>query len=105
MKNAKPFFTAFTVSLCVLGLGAGLFVAGYNTRRMTRGQTAPTASFTLQNGRLSVKNSDGKALRTPLPEEKTVGVAAVPAPARVTLYLLQRLTAAAERLAELAGEW
>ena len=105
MRKAKSFFTAFSVSLCVLGLGAGLFAAGYNTRRMTRGQTAPTASFTLQNGRLSVKNSDNRTLTAPLPEEGTVGAAAVPAPARVTLYLLQRLTAAAERLAELAGEW
>ncbi len=105
MRKTKCFLTAFTVSLCVLGLSAGLFVAGYNTRRMTRGQTAPTAGFDLHNGRLLLKNSSEQVLTVPSPEENRVETAALPAPARLTLHLLQRLTAAAERVAELAGEF
>ena len=43
MKKAKGFFGAFAVTLCVLGLGAGLFAAGYNSRRMAKGDDTDTA--------------------------------------------------------------
>ncbi len=105
MKKTKHFLTAFTVSLCVLGLGAGLFAVGYNTRRMTEGQSAPTATYRLESGRLLLKNRSGQVLTVPAPQEERVRTAAVPAPVRLSLHLLRRLTAAAESLAALAGEY
>lgn len=100
MKKAQSFLTAFTVSLCVFGLGAGLFVVGYNSRRMTLGQTAPGTSYRLENGRLLVRDQENRVWLTPVLREERLETAAAPAPVRATLYLLHRLTAAAENLAE-----
>lgn len=100
MRKMSAFFTAFAVTLCVLGLGVGLFAAGYNSRRVVVGDNAPTASYTLENGRLMITDANGNTVALAVTEKREIPAPLTPAPARVSLRLLRGVVALAEKLAE-----
>lgn len=93
MQNTKVFFTAFTLTACVLGLGVGLLTVGYNSRRIATGNTTDTA-YTVEDGVLKL-HTDSQTFQTPAPADIP---AVVPAPLRGTAYFLNALTRAAENL-------
>lgn len=102
MKKAKGFFGAFAVTLCVLGLGAGLFAAGHNSHRMARGDDTD-AAYRFDGGTLLLTDSAGNTVRLmPVAEEDT-RAALLPAPLRACAHGLRFLAAAAERLSERLG--
>lgn len=103
MGKTKAFFTAFTVTMCVLGLGVGLFAVGYNSRKIAEGENAPAASYKLQNGKLTLTDQNGASVTLAVTEEQEVAVPLVPAPARVALQVLRGVATIAERLAERIG--
>lgn len=100
MRKVSAFFTAFAVTLCVLGLGVGLFTVGYNSRRVARGDNVPTASYTLQNGQLILTDANGNTVALAVTEEQHAAAPLTPAPARLSLRLLRGVAALAEKLAE-----
>lgn len=101
MKKAKGFFGAFTVTLCVLGLGAGLFVAGYNSRRMAKG--SESAAYRFDGGTLLLTDSAGNTVRLMPVAEENPRTALLPAPLRVCAHGLRFLAAAAEKLSDRLG--
>lgn len=103
MRKVSAFFTAFAVTLCVLGLGVGLFTVGYNSKRVAQGDGTPTASYTLQNGRLILTDANGNTVALAVAQEQHATAPLTPAPARVSLRLLRGVAALAEKLAEQLG--
>ncbi len=103
MRKWKAFFTAFAVTMCVLGLGVGLFTVGYNSRRIAQGDAAPTASYKLQNGRLTLTDASGASVTLSVIEEKEVTAPLTPAPVRVGGQLLRGIALVAEKMAERLG--
>jgi hypothetical protein len=99
MKHSKAFFVTFTVSLMVLGLGAGLFVAGYNSRRAV-GAEPPIRSYDLQKGRLVLTDQAGNQTVFGIIEETDRKTALISAPTRVTAHILRGITATLYELAE-----
>ena len=54
-QGIRAFFAAFSLTLCLLGMGIGFLVADYNTRRVTFGEGSLRISIQkLDDGRLSV---------------------------------------------------
>lgn len=54
-RGVRAFFTAFSLTLCLLGMGIGFLVADYNTRRVTFGEGSLHINIQrLDDGRLSV---------------------------------------------------
>ena len=100
MRKVSAFFTAFAVKLCVLGLGVGLFTVGYNSRRVAKGDHAPTASYKLQNGQLIVTDANGNTVTLAVAEEQQATAPLTPAPARLSVRLLRGVAVLAEKLAE-----
>lgn len=100
VRKVKSFAGAFAVTICLLGLGAGLFVAGYNSRRMARGDAAPQAGYRIEAGQLVLTDGKGNSVMLPMVPESDARVAAIPAPVRGSLQFLRALTAAAEKVVE-----
>lgn len=98
MRRLRSFCGAFTVTLCVLGLGAGLLTAGYRSHRMTEGEL--TGSYRFENGVLLLTDSRGNTVRLAPPAERASHTALLPAPLRVCAHGLRLLAAAAEKLSE-----
>jgi hypothetical protein len=107
MKHSKAFFVTFTVSLMVLGLGAGLFTVGYNSRKVAQGEQDPPLSYGLQKGRFVVTDSNGNQIVLGVIEEENDRTALIAAPTRVTAHILRGVTAAlyaaAEKLEKKSG--
>lgn len=103
MGKCKAFFTAFAVTMCILGLGVGLFTVGYNSRKVAQGDAAPTASYKLQNGQLTLTDASGASVTLAVTEEKETTAPLIPAPARVGGQLLRGIAVLAEKLAERLG--
>jgi len=103
MGKCKAFFTAFAVTMCVLGLGVGLFTVGYNSRRVAKGDNITTASYDLQNGQFILTDAAGKSVTLTVAEETETVAPLIPAPARVGGQLLRGIAVLAEKLAERLG--
>ncbi len=99
MRHFRTFTTAFAVTMCVLGLGVGLFTVGYNSKRVAEGDHAPTASYKLQNGLLTLTDASGASVTLQVEEQRTT-TPLIPAPARMSLRLLRGVACLAEKLAE-----
>lgn len=87
------------MTMCVLGLGVGLFVVGYNSRKMAQGEGA-SGTYRLESGQLKLTDAAGHEMTVQMVDEKRPTAPAVPAPVRVTLHLLRGVATAAEQLAE-----
>ncbi len=98
MRKFRGFCAAFAVTLCVLGLGVGLYTVGYNSRRMTEGDK--NGEFTVENGKIHLTSASGKQLSLAPIDETAHTAPLCPAPARVTLQLLRGVAALADGLAE-----
>ena len=103
MRNVRAFFAAFAVTLCVLGLGVGLFTVGYNSKRVAQGDSAPSPSYKLQNGQFTLTDANGTSVTLAVVEEEQRLAPLVPAPVRVSLRLLRGVAFLAEKLAERMG--
>ncbi len=99
MKHSKTFFVTFSVSLMVLGLGAGLVVAGYNSRRAI-GNNPPIQSYDLQKGRLVLTDQAGNQRVFGLIEEAEQRTVLISAPTRLTAHILRGVTATLYQVAE-----
>ncbi len=99
MRKVSAFFTAFAVTLCVLGLGVGLFTVGYNSKRVAQGEYAPAASYKLQNGQFTLTDASGRSVTLAVVEQSATAPL-TPAPVRVSLRLLRGVATLAEKLAE-----
>lgn len=77
-----------------------MFVAGYNSRRMARGDAAPQASYRIEHGQLVLCDGRGNTVCLPAVPESDMRAAAIPAPVRGSLQFLRALTAAAEKAVE-----
>ena len=53
------------LTLCLLILGCGFFVADINTRQMTFGNTEPRLEYAVENGVLRLKAVDGRTVELP----------------------------------------
>ena len=51
-RRLRAFASAFMLTLCLLLLGGGFFVADYNTRRMAFGENTVRMEYGLENGQL-----------------------------------------------------
>ncbi len=98
MRKLRGFCTAFTVTMCILGLGVGLFVVGYNSRRMAQGDSVGT--YRLENGKFKLTDQNGNEMTLAPVDEQQTTAPLTPAPLRVTLHFLRGVAAAAETLAE-----
>lgn len=58
-SRTRAFGSAFMLTLCLLILGCGFFVADINTRQMTFGNTEPRLEYAVENGVLRLKAVDG----------------------------------------------
>lgn len=99
MRKLRSFCTAFAVTMCVLGLGVGLFVVGYNSRRLSEGENTG-AAYRLESGQLLLTDAKGNRVKLAPVEEQRMTAPLVPAPARVTLHFLRGIAAAVDTLAE-----
>ncbi len=99
MRKLRGFCTAFAVTMCVLGLGVGLFTVGYNSRKLAHGEGAE-GGYCMQNGRLLLTDQNGNQLTVQVVEEQKVTAPLLPAPARLTLHILRGVAAAADALAK-----
>lgn len=61
----RAFGSAFMLTLCLLILGCGFFVADVNTRQMTFGNTEPRLEYAVENGVLRLKAIDGQTVELP----------------------------------------
>lgn len=59
-SRTRAFGSAFMLTLCLLILGCGFFVADINTRQMTFGNTEPRLEYAVENGVLRLKAVDGR---------------------------------------------
>lgn len=61
----RAFGSAFMLTLCLLILGCGFFIADVNTRQMTFGNTEPRLEYAVENGVLRLKAIDGQTMELP----------------------------------------
>ncbi len=61
------------LTLCLLILGCGFFVADINTRQMTFGNTEPRLEYAVENGVLRLKAVDGRTVELPRPSGNGLG--------------------------------
>ncbi len=99
MRTFKSFMAAFFITLCVLGLGVGLLVVGYNTRRIAEGEAVAQVSYRLDKGVITLSDRKGGSITLALAEEKTAAPL-VPAPIRVSLRAVRYGIEALEKLIE-----
>lgn len=64
-SRTRAFGSAFMLTLCLLILGCGFFVADINTRQMTFGNTEPRLEYAVENGVLRLKAVDGRTVELP----------------------------------------
>lgn len=64
-SQMRAFGSAFMLTLCLLILGCGFFVADINTRQMTFGNTEPRLEYAVENGVLRLKAVDGQSVELP----------------------------------------
>ena len=72
-SRTRAFGSAFMLTLCLLILGCGFFVADINTRQMTFGNTEPRLEYAVENGVLRLKAVDGRTVELPRPSGNGLG--------------------------------
>lgn len=102
MRTIRGAFAAFAVTVCVLGLGVGLYTVGYNSRRVLEGKT--DNGLSLQDGKLLTCTVDGTRVTLQPADETAYKTAVCPAPLRVSARLLQKAAALAEKAAAYLSE-
>ena len=104
-RRLKAFGTAFSLTLCLLGLGAGFLIADYNTRRVAFGDSSVRVGYKMsEDGRLLV-TAMGREMLMEVPEEVREWSGRlwtlVPARYRAAVWLTEAERAAAPALLEL----
>mgnify|MGYP006980310505 FL=1 len=81
-SRTRAFGSAFMLTLCLLLLGCGFFIADVNTRQVTFGNTEPRLEYAVENGVLRLKAIDGQTLELPPAVQEWAGLAWNLLPAR-----------------------
>lgn len=97
----RTFFTAFILTLCVLGLGCACLLIEYNIQQTTYGRVDFGLTYTVEDGAPVVSRTDTDATVTLLPaDSRPLAETAVPAPVRLLAALWRGENEAAERFWE-----
>ena len=71
-SRTRAFGSAFMLTLCLLILGCGFFVADINTRQMTFGNTEPRLEYAVENGEVVILRN-GKRVARLISEDAAIG--------------------------------